>query len=286
MEIDKLDYASLSSLYDDIELIKNDNNKIIKLLKTIYLSNNYSIYNENDLVNIYKLQELAILKNIDIYVQENNISEIINLMVEIRAYFNNIPKSKTAKLVRTILDKAANIQNSNNLLIKLYTQSIEWCKNEKRTFLRQRIEAKLVNILLKNNDIKGALKILDNLLREVKKLDDKLLLVELHMLESSCYLAVHNLAKAKAALTSARANSNAIYCPPLLQAEIDAQAGSLCAEEGDYKTGFSYFYESFEGYNSLDMPNEAIKSLKYMLLCKIMTNHTSVFIPYVLEFLI
>lgn len=80
----------------------------------------------------------------------------------------------------------------------------------------------------------------------MRKADDKLLLVELYLLESKINYRIRNFAKAKASLTASRANANNVYCQPSIIAEIDLMSGILYAQDQDYKTSYSYFYEALE----------------------------------------
>lgn len=155
----------------------------------------------------------------------------------------------------------------------LCLECIEWAKEEKRVLLRQSLETRLIALFYDLRKYSEALKLSSTLLKELKKLDDKNLLVEVLLLESKAYHALSNLPRARAALTSARTTANAIYCPPKLQAELDLQSGILhAADERDFKTAFSYFFEAFESYSSIDQNEDAIIALKYMLLSKIMLN--------------
>lgn len=219
-------------------------------------------YNENS-----KIKEDAILRVGQLYAQLNDISAFKQFFGEIRPFFNTIAKARTAKIVRQLIEQvdvsnqpqqttgsgsskqraptvtAEQKQQNLALQAELCNDAIQWCITEKRTFLKQRIQSRLASILLRQRRYPDAIALLSRLVKEVKKFDDKQLLVELFLLESRVHLALKNLPKSKGALTAARANANSIYCPPALQAEIDMAAGVLSSAERDYKTAFSYFYE-------------------------------------------
>ncbi|GMY37934.1 26S proteasome non-ATPase regulatory subunit 11 homolog [Fagus crenata] len=105
---------------------------------------------------------------------------------------------------------------------------VQWTHVEKHTFLWQRV-----------------------LIKGVRRLDDKLLFVDIDLLESKLHFSLKNLPKARASLMAARTAANAIYVPPAQQGTIDLQ--------------------TFEAFNALEDPR-AVFSLKYMLLCKIMVD--------------
>lgn len=219
-----------------------------------------------------RIKEQAILDLGALFKQTKKARELAELIVFTRPFLNLVSKAKAAKLVRNLVDMFLDLEAGTGEEIRLCTENIEWAKNENRTFLRQALEVRLVGLYYENNRFAEAISLGSQLLKELKKLDDKQLLVEVQLMESKTYHAISNLSKARAALTSARTTANGIYCPPKLQASLDMQSGILhAADERDFKTAFSYFYEAFEGYDSIDNP-KAVIGLKYMLLSKIMIN--------------
>jgi 26S proteasome regulatory subunit N6 len=182
-----------------------------------------------------------------------------------------LSKAKAEKLVRSFADFFPDLEAG--IGIEVCKKCIQWAKEEKRTFLRQSLEADLIALYFNTGMFSEALALGSTLLKELKEIDDKNLLVEVQLLESKIYHALSKLPKARAALASARATANAIYCPPKLQAALDLQSGILHAENGkDFKTAYSCFYEAFEGYDSVESP-KALMALKYMLFSKIMLNN-------------
>ncbi|GAA5904354.1 uncharacterized protein JCM6883_006460 [Sporobolomyces salmoneus] len=218
---------------------------------------------------LLKEKESAILELGKLFRDQKDATKLAQVVKESRPLVQHLAKAKTAKLIRTLLDYFSSIPSSKPLEITSTLESAEWAKNEKRIFLKQSLETRLVGLYIENQEYKQALGLINQLLRELKKLDDKMILTEVHLLESKVNYSLVNMPKAKAALVSARTAANSIYCPPLLQAQLDLQSGVLHAEEKDYKTAYSYFFEAFEGLTSQE-DEKSVMALKYMLLCKIM----------------
>merc|ERR1712062_727035 len=220
-------------------------------------------------------QEANILQLGEKLREEGKTKEMTDLIQKVRHFLRFMSKAKAAKLVRGLVDMFLEMERSDprgDREVQLCKECIEWAKEEKRTFLRQSLESRLVGLYFETERYQEALALGSALLKELKKLDDKNLLVEVQLLESKTYNALGNLPKARAALTSARTTANSIYVPPKVQAQLDLQSGILHAsEEKDFKTALSYFFEAFEGFDSVEDPM-AIMALKYMLMSKVMLN--------------
>ena len=170
-----------------------------------------------------KMKEEAIYHLGAIYSNSGETAKVSQLMVDIRPFFAEISKPRSAKIVRTLIDDIAKVPGTEAFLVQLCLDSIAWCVAEKRSFLRQRLEARLAALYCQMQRYKEALALIKTLVREVKKFDDKPLMVEIELVESDVFFALQNIPKSKGALTTARSNANGFYCPPLVQAQIDLQ---------------------------------------------------------------
>ncbi|XP_023029655.1 regulatory particle non-ATPase 6 [Leptinotarsa decemlineata] len=248
-------------LFERAQSVPSQHDKLLNLKRNEDDDDQNIVNKEQDILNLGEK-----------YKKEGKAKELAELIKATRPFLSIISKAKAAKLVRSLVDYFLDLEAGIGIEVQLCKECIEWAKEEKRTFLRQSLEARLIALYFDTGMYAEALILESTLLKELKKLDDKNLLVEVQLLESKTYHALSNLPKARAALTSARTTANSIYCPPKMQAALDLQSGVLhAADEKDFKTAYSYFYEAFEGFDSVESP-KALTALKYMLLSKIMIN--------------
>lgn len=223
---------------------------------------------------VTQLKEEAVYKLGKIYTINAQPEQLYTLVNQSRELFSKIAKAKVGKILKIIVDQyslMANYSDEVKLLeLKSIKESIEWAIKEKRSFLRQSLQLKLATVYYRRQLYQDALTIVNNLLREFKKLDDKSSLIEVQLLESKVYFDLKNFIKAKAALTSAKTSANSVYTSSKIQAELDSMSGILHSQDGDYKTAYSYFYEAFESYNNANEFDNSVKLLKYLILTKVM----------------
>ncbi|CCW62882.1 unnamed protein product [Phytomonas sp. EM1] len=250
---------------------QGDRNKACELLNKIVYSNKTL---ESDDVDEIRAKEQAIYRLAEILGAMKQGEDLLNLLKSIRPFFALLPKSKTTNMVRKLFERIVHCGVSLEKQHELCLETIQWARVEKRTFLRHRLQLRLAEVLFEQRKPREALSTLMGLLHEVRRLDDRMLLLDIYLLESKINYSIRNASKARAALVSARTTANSIYCPPLAQAEIDLQSGVLHADENDYKTAFSYFYEAFEGFHQLpDRALQARRALRYLILATIATDN-------------
>ncbi|KZT50712.1 PCI-domain-containing protein [Calocera cornea HHB12733] len=188
-------------------------------------------------------QEAALMQLAQLYQHEGN--------AEVLA--DGSP-ARTARLRVHVLDGQGKVCQDRCVRLPCLSTALTLClvRIKLRIFLAQSLEIRLATLVLETRAYRDGLAI-------HRRLDDKIILTELHLLESKLHQSTQNLPKAKAALTSSRTAASSIYCPPYLQAQLDMQSGLLLEEEKDYKMGTSVL-------------RILLAALKYLLLCKIMLN--------------
>jgi 26S proteasome regulatory subunit N6 len=96
-----------------------------------------------------KTKETATYKLANIYKEKGLVNELIELQKSVLPLFIDFPKSKTAKIMRTLFDLTLKLEGHYQELIELCKFIIQWCESESRSFLRMRIETNLADLYFK-----------------------------------------------------------------------------------------------------------------------------------------
>eukprot|EP01147_Barroeca_monosierra_P008112 gene8112-772_t len=215
-----------------------------------------------------KTKENVIFKLGELLYKAGDVAGLRKLIEEVKPFLNVFSKAKGGKLFKQLLDRFVDFEAATSEeKVQMCKDCVAWAKNSKRTFLRQALEVRLISLHLDAGEFQDCLSEIAPLLRELKRLDDRQLLMEVHLMESKAYFHLSNDPKARAHLPPAPVPTLIIH--KCLYFYLNAK-GILHAQESDFKTAYSYLYEAFEGFDSVDVPSLALKSLKYMLLCKIL----------------
>lgn len=70
--------------------------------------------------------------------------ELGELIKNTRPFLNTMSKAKAAKLVRALVDLFLDMEACTGLEVDLCRECIEWAQQEKRTFLRQSLQTRLI----------------------------------------------------------------------------------------------------------------------------------------------
>jgi hypothetical protein len=90
-----------------------------------------------------RAKELAVTKLCGLYVAAGDTASLSGLLAFLRPFFAQVPKARTAKIVRGILEALSRIPGSTEVQVAVCLETVEWCKAEKRSFLRLRVQLRL-----------------------------------------------------------------------------------------------------------------------------------------------
>ncbi|VDK79902.1 unnamed protein product [Onchocerca ochengi] len=209
----------------------------------------------------------------------NDIEGLTKLLTTLRPYLLSYGMAKAAKLIRNLIDWCLKIGRDSDFKLALCMECIHWAKQQNRIFLRYMLEVRLMHLL---NEIgrhadaltMGEFRFINPEPEESEaKVGDKDIQLEVHLEESKAAFALNNLNRSRAALVAARIIANSLCIDTKLQAQLDIESGILnMAENQDFRTAYSYFYEAFENFDANEDEVNAQKALKYMCVAKIMLN--------------
>lgn len=90
-----------------------------------------------------KAKESAYYEVAKYYCASNQQEKIQELIMRNMETFSIFTKTRAAKIIRQMIDKVAEIPNTEQLQISMCLTLIEWCSKEKKTYLKNKIQIRL-----------------------------------------------------------------------------------------------------------------------------------------------
>lgn len=95
------------------------------------------LQNPRDDEQAVKIKEQCIYRLAHAYTEAKQLSNVVGLLKTNGSFFSALPKARTAKIVRNILNIVASVPDTLAVQVELCEDIVAWCRAEKRTFLRQ-----------------------------------------------------------------------------------------------------------------------------------------------------
>lgn len=94
--------------------------------------------------------EAAVVNLSTIYEQCGRHDDLAQLVVTAREVLATFSKAKGAKVLRQVLDRYLNTDASGDRKVVVCQDCIDWARAERRTFLRQQLQGRLISLHLAN----------------------------------------------------------------------------------------------------------------------------------------
>ncbi|KAJ1916966.1 Golgi Transport, partial [Tieghemiomyces parasiticus] len=95
-----------------------------------------SVASGNASADVNQDREQEILRLGEQYKNERKPQELSQLIRNSRDLLGSLPKAKSTKIIKTLIEHFAQIPNSLDLQIEMCKETVEWSKQEKRLFLK------------------------------------------------------------------------------------------------------------------------------------------------------
>eukprot|EP00834_Sanchytrium_tribonematis_P007403 NODE_663_length_4918_cov_0.396140.p2 type:complete len:267 gc:universal NODE_663_length_4918_cov_0.396140:681-1481(+) len=187
---------------------------------------------------------------------------------------SNLSIPLQSKVIKTAIAHLFQLNDSIEAKSKFMSTLLEHIQSNNLQYLFYQINHQFIQLLIDYKQYNQSLSQIQSILHDLKKLDDKPLLIQIYIQQSISYYHLNNIQNSKTSLISAKTLSQSIYIPPSLQLQLDNQSGLVHLLNKEYTIAYSYFYESVEQLHHLGKENQP--QLNYLILCQIMSGEYAI----------